>query len=194
MRWIVLAALLLFLFGFVACVVPSSLIRPVLSESPINRIERGLMDATDLPFGWSRRSTGVPQDPMGSVARYRDYQGPSRYAIPFVRAGQTIYLYPSETESRTAYKNLVADNIPAAAIDKWPQPPELDLPLHADESTIGCMAWIINNIPNQTCSLIARYGNLVTVVDGQVFEDRWLTMAQFRHLLERVDMRMESIR
>ncbi|MBK9094798.1 MAG: hypothetical protein IPM84_18905 [Anaerolineae bacterium] len=35
---------------------------------------------------------------------------------------------------------------------------------------------------------------MVTRLDGLVFEDRWLTMAQFRHLLERVDAKMEAIR
>ncbi|MBK9094793.1 MAG: hypothetical protein WAW03_02210 [Anaerolineae bacterium] len=34
----------------------------------------------------------------------------------------------------------------------------------------------------------------MTVVRTLVFEDRWLTMAQFRHLLERVDAKMEAIR
>ncbi|MBK9094675.1 MAG: hypothetical protein IPM84_18280 [Anaerolineae bacterium] len=42
--------------------------------------------------------------------------------------------------------------------------------------------------------MTARYGNLLTTLDGQVFKDRWLTMAQFRHLLERVDAKMEAIR
>ncbi|MGB3060842.1 MAG: hypothetical protein WBD79_16675 [Anaerolineae bacterium] len=53
---------------------------------------------------------------------------------------------------------------------------------------------MINDIPNQSCSFIASYGQLITVIHAQVFEDRWLTMAQFRHLLERVDAKMEAIR
>jgi hypothetical protein len=195
MRRSLLAILGLWLVGLAACSLPlSRMTSPGTPESPTARIERGLMDATDLPFGWSRRSTGVPQDQMGAIARYRDYQGPPRYAIPFVRAGQIIYLYANETESRAAYKELVAENIPPASANKWPWPPELSFPTHADEITVGCMVWVIDNIPNKACSVIARYGDLVTVVDGQVFEDRWLTMAQFRRLLERVDVRMQTIR
>ncbi|MFZ1474257.1 MAG: hypothetical protein WAV79_15150, partial [Anaerolineae bacterium] len=53
---------------------------------------------------------------------------------------------------------------------------------------------MINDIPNQSCSFIASYGQLITVIHAQVFEDRWLTMAQFRHLLERVDAKMEALR
>lgn len=195
MRRSLLVILGLWLVGLAACSLPfSRMTGPGTPESPTARIERGLMDATDLPFGWSRRSTGVPQDQMDGIARYRDYQGPPRYAMPFVRAGQIIYLYANETESRTAYKALVAENIPPASANKWPWPPALSFPTHADEITVGCMAWVIDNIPNKACSVIARYGDLVTVVDGQVFEDRWLTMAQFRYLLERVDARMQTIR
>jgi len=195
MRRSLLATLGLCLVGLAACSLPfNRMTSPGTPESPTARIERGLMDATDLPFGWSRRSTGVPQDQMGGIARYRDYQGPPRYTIPFVRAGQIIYLYANETESRAAYKALVAENIPPASASKWPWPAELNFPTHADEITIGCMAWVIDDIPNKACRVIARYGDLVTVVDGQVFEDRWLTMAQFRHLLERVDARMQTIR
>ena len=193
MRRSLLAILALWLVGLAACSLPlSRMTSPGTPESPTARIERGLMDATDLPFGWSRRSTGVPQDQMGGIARYRDYQGPPRYAIPFVRAGQIIYLYTNETESCAAYKVLVAENIPPKYADKWPKPLELDFPVRADEITVGCISAIMDDIPAKTCVVIARYGDLVTVVDGQVFEYRWLTMAQFRRLLERVDRRMTN--
>lgn len=193
---LILVVVLLGLVGPAACVMPfAPSVSPGMPESPINRLERGLMDATDLPFGWSRRSTGVPNETRGSLAaRYRDYQGPQRDAMIFVRVGQTIYLYPNETESGVAYKSAIAEIIPAEYSDQWPWPPELDISTHADELTIGCSPLVINDVSATTCRVVARYGHLVTVVRGQVFQDRWLTMAQFRHLLERVDARMESIR
>lgn len=195
-RRLVLVILLLYLVGPAACITPlTPSVSSGVPESPINRLERGLMDATDLPSGWSRRSTGVPNETMGSLtARYRDYQGPQREAMIFVRVGQTIYLYRNEAESDAAYKSTLAELIPAAYSDQWPWPPELDIRTHADELVIGCNPLVINDVSATTCRVLARYGDLVTVVRGQVFPDRWLTMAQFRHLLERVDMRMESIR
>ncbi|MFZ2618471.1 MAG: hypothetical protein WA077_21005, partial [Anaerolineae bacterium] len=57
-----------------------------------------------------------------------------------------------------------------------------------------CNPGVLNDIPVRTCRVTARYGDLVTTIRAQIFEDRWLTMAQFRHLLERVDAKMEAIR
>ena len=178
-----------------ACLGPlGSSIGATSTETPINRIERGLLDATDLPFGWRRESTGVPQDLTGSViARYRDYRGPESTPI-FVRAGQSIALYASEAESDAVYQKAAKEMIPAEYAEKWPHPPELDFTPQADSIVVGCHAGVIDGISARTCVVVARYGKLVTTLDGQVFEDRWLTMTQFRHLLERVDAKMEAIR
>lgn len=193
--WLGLLGLLAGLQIATACLAPlGSLIGATSTETPINRIERGLLDATDLPFGWRRESTGVPQDLTGGIiARYRDYRGPGSTPI-FVRAGQSIALYASEAESDAAYQRAAEEMIPAGYEDQWPRPAELDFTTHADAIIIGCSAGVFNGIPARTCRIVARYGRLVTTLDGQVFEDRWLTMAQFRHLLERVDAKMAAIR
>ncbi len=154
-----------------------------------------MLDMADLPFGWRRESTGVPQDLAGgSVARYRDYRGPESTPI-FVRAGQSIALYASEAESAAAYRAAAREMIPAGYEDQWPRPPELDFATQADAITVGCsVAGVFGGIPAHTCRVVARYGKLVTTLDGQVFEERWLTMAQFRRLLERVDAKMATVR
>ncbi|MGB4805857.1 MAG: hypothetical protein WBV59_24675, partial [Anaerolineae bacterium] len=92
------------------------------------------------------------------------------------------------------YEEAVAAMIPVGYADKWPWPSELNFTTHADQIRIGCNPGMFNGIKAVTCRITARYGNLVTTLYGQVFEDRWLTMAQFRHLLERVDAKMEAIR
>lgn len=152
-----------------------------------------MLDATDLPFGWRRESTGVPQDLTGGIiARYRDYRGPESTPV-FVRAGQSIALYANEAESDAAYQATAKEMIPAGYEDQWPHPPELDFTTHADAIIIGCGAGVFNGIPARTCRVAARYGNLVTTIRGQIFEDHWLTMLQFRRLLERVDAKMAAI-
>lgn len=179
-----------------ACLSPlRSPLDSTATETPINRIERGMLDATDLPFGWRRESTGVPQDLTGGIiARYRDYRGPANTPI-FVRAGQSIALYASETESDAAYRATARKVIPVGHEDQWPRPPELDFTMQADAITVGCnAAGVFDGIPAHSCSIVARYGKLATTIDGQVFDDHWLTMAQFRNLLERVDAKMAAIR
>ena len=195
-RWVYLIILSSCLASLAACNAPVPLPADYdTSKSDVSRIERGMVDATDLPSGWSLRSTGAPRNSNGAIlARYRDYQGPQRSAMPFVRTGQQMYLYSNEIESREAFQKLVTDSIPSEFADKWPRPVELDFTLHASESRIGCSSGLVNNIPHRVCLVIARYDEVVTRLDGLVFEDRWLTMAQFRHLLERVDAKMEAIR
>ncbi len=190
-----LLGLLVGLYTMTACLGSlSPLVNSTATETPINRVERGLLDATDLPFGWRRESTGVPQDLTdGIIARYRDYRGPESTPI-FVRIGQSIALYQSEEDSKHAYEALKAKVIPAEYRDKWSEPEELRDVLQADESIIGCSEGQIDNIPHRLCGVVARYGSLVTVVRTLVFQDRWLTMAQFRRLLERVDAKMAAIR
>jgi hypothetical protein len=193
--WLGLLGLLVALQITTACLAPlSQSMGATSTETPINRIERGMLDATDLPFGWRRESTGVPQDLTGGIiARYRDYRGPGSTPI-FVRAGQSIALYASEAESDTAYQATAKEMIPAGYEDQWPRPAELDFTTQADAIIIGCSAGIFNGIPAHTCRVAARYGDLVMTLRGQIFEDRWLTMAQFRNLLERVDAKMAAIR
>ena len=193
--WLGMIVLLVGLQITTACLAPlGQSMGATSTETPINRIERGMLDATDLPFGWRRESTGVPQDlPGGKIARYRDYRGPGSTPI-FVRAGQSIGLYASEAESDAAYQATAKEMIPAGYEDQWPRPPELDFTTHADTIVIGCSVGAFNGIPARTCRIVARYGKLVTTLDGNVFHDRWLTMTEFQHLLERVDAKMAAIR
>lgn len=112
-RWVYLIILSSCLASLAACNAPVPLPADYdTSKSDVSRIERGMMDATDLPLGWSRRDLGVPNDAKGGVARYRDYQGPPRGTMPFVRAGQTIFLYRNEADSQRAYAKITAEEIP----------------------------------------------------------------------------------
>ncbi len=129
----------------------------------------------------------------GIVARYRDYRGPANTPL-FVRASQSIALYAGETESDAAYRAAAREMIPVGYEDQWPRPPELDFTTQADAITVGCSdASVFDGIPARTCRVAARYGNLVTTIRGQIFEDLWLTMLQFRNLLERVDAKITVI-
>ena len=194
--WLVTIGLLVGLQILTACLGPlGSSMGATSTETLINRVERGMLDATDLPFGWRHESTGVPQDLTGGiVARYRDYRGPANTPI-FVKAGQSTALYASEAESDAAYRATARKVIPVGHEGQWPRPPELDFTTQADAITVGCSAaGVFDGIPAHTCRVAARYGNLVMTISGQIFEGRWLTVSQFRYLLERVDAKMAAIR
>lgn len=87
-----LIALLLILQVTTACLQPlASSSRGAVTDTPISRIERGLLDATDLPLGWRRESTGVPQDLAGGVAKYIQVNHPAfEPMMESTRAGSAL--------------------------------------------------------------------------------------------------------
>ncbi len=161
---------------------------PRESEFVLRRLATGMVDATDLPLGWGDRRSTVPEV-SNATARSITY-----YAIgpgtPYVNVGQRILIYPSEDASKAAFQDTVAQTIPAAYEDEWVTPPELTFAANADEIRVACLSGFVNGIPHRTCSMIARYGDMLTHLHGNVFEDRWLTMEQFRRLVQQVDAKM----
>ncbi len=152
-----------------------------------------MMDATDLPFGWGHRAS-YAVDEFGGVGRVIMYSGANPRSKPFVSVSQYIIIYPDEQRSSSAYDTAVAEAIPAAYADKWVRPPELDFQGHADEVVIACLPGRVGGFYLRSCTVVARYGDMMMRLDGNVFEDRWMTMTQFRHLVERVDKHMNDAR
>ncbi len=160
-----------------------------LAQAAIRRHGLDTMNATDLPFGWGRPwdDSIKTTDGFGQLVIY---YGADPRSQPYVNVSQRLVYYRTVEYSRVAYQAAVAEAIPAAYADKWVRPPELDFAARADEMTIACLPGRINGIYHRACSFIARYDDVVMILYANVFEDRWLTMAQFRRLVERVDARV----
>ncbi len=164
-----------------------------LAQAAIRRHGLDMMDATDLPFGWGHRWSDSIKTPDGFGQRVT-YYGANPRSQPYVNVSQRLVYYRTVAYSQAAYLAAVAEAIPAAYADKWVCPPELDFPGRADEMTIACLPGRMEGIYLRSCRFIARYDDVVMIVYANVFEDRWLTMAQFRRLVERVDARVNSTR
>jgi len=155
--------------------------------SPIQqRFNAGLITAEDLPRGWGHRELYIPDIP-DATARTVVFYGEDPRTSPVAVVNQEIMIYADEEASESAFESIVDEAIPPAHADRWVWPEELEFENHADEIVIGCLPGSM-----MTCSFVARYDDMIVRVYGQVFEDRWMTMPQFRQLLERVDERMEA--
>lgn len=164
---------------------------PWLSEDSslvLRRFGTGMVDATDLPFGWGDRRMTVAEVP-GAIGRNVTYyaEGPGR---SYVNVGQQMRIYPDENTAQIAYEEIVAQAFPAKSADRWLTPTELEFTGRADQLKIACLPGSINGMPFQGCNVVARYKDMVMDLTANVFEDRWLTMEQFRRLVERVDAKM----
>ena len=124
------------------------------------QVRLGLIDGTDLPFGWGYRS-GKPLEVPGGYGQDVGFHGADPAKYPFVLVTQTLEIYPDETASRTAYQAWVDRAIPSAYADVWVRPPSLDYRGNADEIKIACMSMHDNGIPTQACKVTARYGEFV---------------------------------
>ncbi len=164
---------------------------PWLSEDSnlvLRKFGAGMVDGTDLPFGWGDRRMTVAEVP-GAIGRNLTYyaEGPGR---SYVNVGQQMRIYPDENAAQMAYENIVAQAFPAKSADRWLTPAELEFTGRADQMKIACLSGSINGMPFEGCSVVARYGEMVMDLTANVFENRWLTMEQFRRLVERVDAKM----
>lgn len=161
---------------------------PDSSKDMMRRFATGMVDATDLPFGWGDRRSTAAEVP-GAIGRNITYyaEGPGR---SYVNVGQQMMIYPDESAARLAYETIVAESFPAEYADRWLTPPELEFQGRSDQMKIACLSGAINGIPFEGCSVVARYKDMVMDLTANVFENRWLTMEQFRRLVERVDAKM----
>ncbi len=157
------------------------------------QVRLGLIDRADLPSGWGYRS-GKPLNVPGGYGQDVGFHGADPNKYSFVLVTQTLEIYPNESASRAAFQTRVDEAIPPGYADVWFQLPELDFRGNTDEIKVACMSVHVNGIATRSCRVIARYGEMVTTLYGNVFEDRWLTMTQFRHLVERLDQHMQDAR
>jgi hypothetical protein len=186
---------LIVLFGILAITVIDPQVRNLdlrpVPHSAQERFAIGMMDATDLPASYNLRD-GKPIDVSGAVAREVVYFGADPRSQPWVNVSQTMAIYPNREASRTGYEAAAAEDIPPQYADAWIRISELQYKGHADKILAACLPGQINGIPVQSCRIVGLYGDSVLRLWGNVFEDRPITMAQFRRLLERVDRRMTN--
>ncbi len=164
-----------------------------IPDDVLHRFALGRIQADDLPFGWSR-SLSYPADIPGAFGRLVTFYGANMDTHPFVNVNQTIYIYDSEAASRADYSTRVADGFPAGFPDLWKPVTDLDLPQQADEAKLACHSGFANDIPMRTCVLVARYGSAIMNLQGNIFEERWMTVSQFQVVIDRLDAKMALIR
>ncbi|MFP4344678.1 MAG: hypothetical protein ACLFU8_08300 [Anaerolineales bacterium] len=160
--------------------------RPTLSPTDAFFADVAL-ELGDLPQGWRRGGVMVESVPNAEGRFYRFY-GTANRSESWINVGQIILLYPDVAAARVGYQEQDRQYIPPTAT-QWREMEELAFAHQADEWHAECLPHSINGSPGFGCRAIARYENLVIVMLGNVFEERWLSMADFRTVLEAMDRR-----
>jgi hypothetical protein len=164
-------------------------------QSPLSRqgSNASLFDAlsirgTDLPYGWD--VGGIrPEDEPNAEVRFYYYNNTFAQDLIWVSFSEELAIYSTKEEAAQSYEGWSQNNIPPAYADRWKTTPELEFDDHANQMKIACLPGKIDQIPYSACVAVARYENIIVVVRGNVFADQWLTMSDFRSILEAIDRR-----
>lgn len=143
----------------------------------------------DLPRGWHYVG-GYIENVPGAEARSFWYYGPPGEDMPWVKVLEKIIRYPSSQAAADSYDGWKDKYIPPTARDKWIRPPGLEFTSQADQMVMACLPGYVNGMHHYACSVIGRYGDVVVVLLANVFDERWLTMADFQAVLEAMDQRI----
>lgn len=151
--------------------------------------EAARIQVEDLPRGWHYVGAEVENVP-GADARSFWYYGPPGENMPWVKVVQKIIRYSSSQTAAEAYEQWVDEYIPPAGRDEWIQPPGLEFTGQANQMVVACLSGYVNDMHHYACSAIGRYEDVVVVLIANVFDERWLTTADFQAVLEAMDRRL----
>ena len=163
------------------------------SNDRLERLFDLRLSASDLPAGWQLAHGGrgrLDQEREGVLSRSVFFRGvPERQrADVFVR--QELIDYPSANQAADTFADIVRMEIPN---NGWSWPEQVDFPYRTDQIEVACTQ--DPDSPGTTwCRSVAQYGNFVSIIYANVFEDRWLTMEDLERLLESIDKRMAAAR
>ena len=140
----------------------------------------------EIPAAWRTESTFWDGESLGVAYRTQPRQ-------TGIALSQFVTFYSTTLLAEQAYSRTLDKYFPPEYIKDWKDAPELVFPYHADALKVACLASRLNGIPFQACRSLARYKQLIVMTFGNVFEDKWLTMADYRKMLEAVDRRVTEV-
>ncbi len=160
--------------------------RPTPSPTEV-LLAQAAIQLSDLPQGW--RQGGIMVEPVPNAeGRFYRFYGTSDPAESWINVGEILLLYPDIATAQVGYQQQRDQHIPPTAT-RWKEIPELEFSHHANEWYVACLPGNINGSSNHACTAVARYEHLVVTMLGNVYEDRYLSMADFRAVLEAMDRR-----
>ncbi len=186
-------ALVAFFLVTRASVVPNTNPLPSVTLKPLAAWTDDLvLQFGEPPSGW-RLAGKTTYDEEGMPEPYFWFKN-----APAEQAGATLsegfVVYTTTTLAKQAYPRVRDKYFPPAYAADWQTMSELAIPHHADEMKTACLSEVkFNGDPYLGCRSIAQYQNVIVLVNGIVLPDRWLTLVDFRHMLEAVDRRVASV-
>jgi len=155
------------------------------TQTPLEeRFEALRIKVEDLPSGWHWGGERI-EDVSGAEARFLWYYGPPGESKTWVNVSQELILYSDPQAAANAYDKWLAEYT-----GSWAPPPGLEFTGQADQMHVVCLSGYVNELHHYACEALGLYGDTLSVLRGNVFDDRWLTMEDFQAVLEAMDRRI----
>jgi hypothetical protein len=173
-------------FYFLILALPSLL----AGDPDDQRVFDARLRETDLPAPWFD-GHGSPQITIvdGKEELFYFFHHNRVPDLLHVMIGENLTLYANEEEAHEGYVLKLGEGSPSLATDWQENPPALQFVHHADELESRCIEGSVDGHHHYACRMLCRYGRLVIGVLGNVYEDQWLTMEEFRQVLIAADER-----
>jgi hypothetical protein len=146
----------------------------------------------DMPGNWHVGGRTVDQE-LGTDSYYYWYFNPELPSESRAGPSENFAVYPTAKLAGDHYSEWRNTRIPPDRISHWKEIPALEFSHHADEMTIACLPSSVNSQPFWGCATIARYQNIIVVVRGTVYEEKWFTFEDYRKVLEAADRRITLV-
>jgi hypothetical protein len=144
------------------------------------------IEPSDLPQGWRHDWSGI-EEVEGAMSRTYLFRGSNDPDKLHVNVSQQLTMYPDATSAAAAYPDWVSAHFPTQT---WKPPLQITFRSRADQFDLKCMDFCVNGHLTHSCTALGRYGNVISLIYANVFDDKWLTFEDFEHLLERADERL----
>jgi hypothetical protein len=154
-----------------------------LEDPRLDRLFSLFIDLSDLPPGWHRGMARI-ESVEGAVSRRYFFLGSDDPDKLYVAVSQQLAIYQDAAGAAAAYPRWVSEEFPAP---DWKPPPQLTFQSKADQFDLKCMDVHIDGRLTHSCTALGRYGDVISLIYANVFEDKWLTFADFERLLQRAD-------
>jgi hypothetical protein len=170
-------------------VIPVATSDPVAAERLFSEVS---LQGTDLPSGW-RLDFTQPVTKYQVPGKIFYYYNTSARELLWVNISQELLAYPTAEVAKQTYDNRATLDFKANTPDFWKEVPELNFLGHADQLKTACTSVSIDETPVLTCKVLARYQNLIVDVMADVLQDKWLTIPQFKSVLQATDQRIVKV-
>lgn len=162
---------------------------PVLTLDEV-LLEAVLIDGDDLPWGPEAIDIEQPvvQNGIGKGVGFRLNRD-----RPWINIRTDVYVYQTEDTAKQGYQ-IQCDRFTRYELQGWEAMSAIAFLHHADEIRSFCTEGYINGEHHFACEVVGRYGRVVTIVGGNIYDKRWLTAEQFREVLIKADQKANQSR